>query len=52
MSWPCKFKRSNEGCGSHADEGDFGAEGDEGDFGAEGEGIQEAQMLRGDEYKR
>ncbi|RVW62990.1 hypothetical protein CK203_059273 [Vitis vinifera] len=43
VSWPCKFKRSNEGCGSHADEGDFGAE---------GEGIQEAQMLRGDEYKR
>ena len=43
MSWPRKFKRSNEGCGSHADEGDFGAE---------GEGIQEAQMLRGDEYKR
>ena len=42
MNWPCKFKRSNEGCGSHADEGDFGAE---------GEGIQEAQMLRGDEYK-
>ncbi|RVW58556.1 Retrovirus-related Pol polyprotein from transposon TNT 1-94 [Vitis vinifera] len=38
VSWPCKFKRSNEGCGSHADEGDFGAE---------GEGIQEAQMLRG-----
>ena len=43
MSWPCKSKRSNEGRGSHADEGDFGAE---------GEGIQEAQMLRGDEYKR
>ena len=43
VSWPCKFKRSNEGCGSHADEGDFSAE---------GEGIQEAQMLRGDEYKR
>ncbi|RVW67105.1 hypothetical protein CK203_066034 [Vitis vinifera] len=42
VSWPCKFKRSNEGCGSHADEGDFGAK---------GEGIQEAQMLRGDEYK-
>ncbi|RVW25138.1 hypothetical protein CK203_110587 [Vitis vinifera] len=42
VSWPCKFKRSNEGRGSHADEGDFGAE---------GEGIQEAQMLRGDEYK-
>ena len=43
VSWPCKSKRSNEGCGSHADEGDFGAE---------GEGIQEVQMLRGDEYKR
>ena len=28
MSWPRKFKRSNEGCGSHADEGDFGAEGE------------------------
>ena len=38
MSWPCKSKRSNEGCGSHADEGNFGAE---------GEGTQEAQMLRG-----
>ncbi|RVW86077.1 hypothetical protein CK203_038037 [Vitis vinifera] len=34
----CKSKRSNEGCGSHADEGNFGAE---------GEGTQEAQMLRG-----
>ncbi|RVW80737.1 hypothetical protein CK203_050716 [Vitis vinifera] len=33
-----EFKRSNEGCGSHADEGDFGAE---------GKGTQEAQMLRG-----
>ncbi|RVW25196.1 hypothetical protein CK203_114701 [Vitis vinifera] len=42
VSWPCKFKRSNEGCGSHSDEGDFGAK---------GEGIQEAQMLRGDKYK-
>ncbi|RVW35058.1 hypothetical protein CK203_079890 [Vitis vinifera] len=38
VSWPCKSKRSNEGCGSHADEGNFGAE---------GEGTQEAQMLRG-----
>ncbi|RVW50995.1 hypothetical protein CK203_107106 [Vitis vinifera] len=38
MSWPCKSKRSNEGCGSHADEGNFGAE---------GEGTQEAQMLKG-----
>ena len=38
MSWPCKSKKSNEGCGSHADEGNLGAE---------GEGTQEAQMLRG-----
>ncbi|KAL6342300.1 hypothetical protein AAG906_007514 [Vitis piasezkii] len=36
VSWPCKSKRSNEGCGSHADEGNFGAE---------GEGTQEAQIL-------
>ena len=43
MSWPCKYKRSNEGCGSHADEGNFSAE---------GEGTQEAQMLRGDILER